>query len=334
MNGTGPYRLVEWRRGDSIRMAVSTAYWSRPPDVSDVRFRLSRPPAAAVHDLLDGSSQFAQCTSRDLVKQLEARSDIQVSRRTGFFVKFLGFDMAREKTPYVPGPKNPFLSRAVREAISLAVDRQSLTGRLSSFGLPASQFVPPFIFGYNPSLPELRYDPELARQRLREAGFPDGFDVKLHTRTILSETAVRLREMLGKVGIRVGVEVLPDADYFRLVDSGAVSMFLSRWGCASGDMSDILDVGFHTFDPARRFGPSNAGRFSDPELDNRIEESAEILDPALRRPVLQDLARRIMGELVWVPLYFDEDVYGLRKPYTWQPRADSYILAQEIARGG
>ena len=74
------------------------------------------------------------------------------------------------------------------------------------------------------------------------------------------------------------------------------------FGCASGDISDLLDAGFHSVDAARRFGTSNFAGFSDPSLDEAIEKSAQIPNSSERRVALQAIVRRVTSEHLLVPL--------------------------------
>jgi peptide/nickel transport system substrate-binding protein len=218
----------------------------------------------------------------------------------------------------------------VRQAVSLALDRKALAASSTARGIPASQLVPPFVFGFTPKLPELLPDPERSRALLAEAGFASGFDVTLHARKAFAETATHVAERLQPVGIRVKVEALADAEYFELVKGRGASFFLSRWGCPTGDASDLFDSGLHSRDEARHYGSGNSGGLSDPELDRLIEESAQIADLPVRRLALEKLMQRAMDEVYWVPLVLDEDVYALRRGLSFTPRADSYLMLAEI----
>src|SRR5262249_18219960 len=109
------------------------------------------------------------------------------------------------------------------------------------------------------------------------------------------------------------------------------TFFLSRFGCPTGDASDILENSVHTVDLDRHFGRSNDGEYSNPKLDRLIEESAAILDMERRRPVLQDALAAVTEDLALVPLYVDQDVYALRRAFLWTPRNDNFILASEVA---
>lgn len=329
-NGTGPYRLVRFER-DRIRMERNERFHGPKPDVEEVTFLLGRDALAAARDVLSGRSRLAQCPSREAVRSLQGRPDLAIVRRPELFVRFLGFDVRPRPTPFVPAPVNPFASPEVRQAISLLIDRRSFVSGLSAFAIPAHHLVPASIFGHDPSLPDLPYDPALSARLLRRAGFADGFAVTLHTRRHLADAARRVAQLLAPAGIRVEVVELPETVFFELASKGELSFFLTGLGCASGDASDLLDSAFHTVDAGRRLGRANYGRLSDPSLDAAIESSAEILYQVERRDVLQRVLRQAMATYAWVPLERDEVVYAVASPFEFRPRANSFVLASEVS---
>lgn len=85
-----------------------------------------------------------------------------------------------------------------------------------------------------------------------------------------------------------------------------------------------------TVDEARRFGTSNFGRYSDPALDHAIERSAEILESRDRRELLFGIVRKALSEHVWLPLYLDQNVFAVRAPFVYRPRANSFVLAADV----
>jgi peptide/nickel transport system substrate-binding protein len=329
-DGTGPYRFVSWKRGEEIRFARNDAYWGPRPPLASAVARLSRPPERALEDLASGRSGLVQCAGKALEEKARSLPGVRVHHQSSIFVKFLGFDFRREKTPFCDAPTNPFKDHRVREAVSLAIDRGELVRRLSSSAVPARQAVPPFIFGFDSNLPELPYDPGRAKKLLADAGFPNGFGVTLHARKVFGEAPALLAEMLSRVGVRVTVAALADPQFFDVVATHGSSFYFSRFGCPTGDASDILENAVHSVDLPRRFGRSNDGEYASPELDRLIEESAAILDMERRRPVLQKALAAVTNDLALVPLYVDQDVYAVKAPFTWQPRNDNFLLASEV----
>lgn len=330
-NGTGPYRFAG-REPGRIRMTANPDSWQPSPVVTEVTFLLERGAVEAATDVAKGRAAFAQCSARDAVRILEGRPDVRILRRSEIFVKMLGFDLKNAVTPYVPGRRNPFRNAAVREAISLAVDPQELVAALPASAVAERELVPPSIFGYDPSLPEKAHDRDRARRLLSESGLAGGFDVTLHTRDRFMDAARLVARQLALVGIRVTVEELSDEQFFGRASRQELSFFLISFGCASGDISDLFDSAFHTVDAERRYGTSNFGGFSDPDLDQAIEKSAEIPSPSDRREALQAIVRRVTAAHLLVPLYVDEGVCAIVRPFAYHPRANNYILANEIVR--
>jgi len=330
VDGTGPYKLEEWKKGDSIRMSRNEAYWNHKPDLKTVTYYLNRGPEQAVQDLSSHRSQFAQYDSKKLEPAVQALGSFQILHQDNYFLKYLSYDVSRDVTPYCALRPNPFKNPLVRQAIHKALDRQKLVAALPTYAVIADQPVPPFVFGFNPDIPRPVYDPSGAKSLLEKAGFPQGFEVTMHVRQILQETGRLIQEQLQKIGIRVTLKVLPDGDFFRVLDKKDFTFFLTRVGATVGDASDVLEPQLHTSDSFHRYGVRNWIGYSNPEVDRAIESSASLLKVEDRRAALQQIMTILMNDLPWIPLYIDQDVYAVSNVFSWQPRHDSYVLAYEV----
>ncbi len=329
-DGTGPYRVTGWERGRSLSLRRNDGYRGTRPRLGDVRFLLGQPEGEAVRGLLAGTTQLVQVSARELRTRLEGSRAHEVLRRENIYVKYLGYDVARDVTPECPVRPNPFRDPRVREALDLALDRRALAAALPSEARAASQPVPRTIFGFNPALAVPAPDEARAAALLREAGLGAGFPVVLRVRPILAPAAEAVRVRLARVGIRVSIAVQPEPEFFASQQRGEQTLWISRYGCPTGDASDLLDAVIHSRDPEREFGIMNAGGISDPELDRRIERSDGIEAMDDRRRAVQEILADLAPRHLIVPLYFDQDVFGLDRRFTWQPRNDSYIRAAEI----
>ncbi len=333
-DGTGPYRLSEWVSGRRLLLARNESYWGGAPPIPWVEFRLGRSPEAGLADLNSGEFAIGQCNLRNLGNRLRAPARFRTERRPSIFLKYLSYDLSREVTPYCSARPNPFRSLLVRQALNLAIDRKKVIEGLTTDAVPASQLVPPFIFGFNPRISLPRHDPAAARDLLARAGYPDGFDVVLDARKLFEDAGRALLPQLRAAGIRATLRIEGDTDFFDRLAKGDNTFHLSRFGCLTGDISDILDNTLHSTDAARHFGIHNYIGYADPETDRAIEESAEIQGVNQRRQALESISSRLMDDLVWIPLYTDMDVYAIDRRLAWHPRNDSLILAAEIAPAG
>jgi len=327
-DGTGPYRLHEWTRGTRVTMRAFDGYWGRRPDLGRVTFRLDRSPEQAAKDFLTGGSQLAQGEAGRVEESLSRSPGARIERRSSLFVSFLAFDSASEIAQFCSVRPNPFRQVAVRKAVDLALDRRRLAFDSPAGPRPATQCVPPSIFGFDPTIVPSPPDPREARRLLASAGYPDGFRVTLHTRTMFADTARAIARVLGEAGIGVEVRVLDDPDFWAL--SGA-TLVLDRFACQTGDASEAFEQLIHTRDPRRHLGESNRGGYSNREVDALIERSAGELDLTRRNSMLRDIMRAVAEERPIVPVGIADDVYAIRDSYLWQPREDGDIRAAEIA---
>jgi peptide/nickel transport system substrate-binding protein len=165
---------------------------------------------------------------------------------------------------------------------------------------------------------------------LTEAGFPDGFDVTLHVRKLFEDAGLLVKEQLANAGIRVDLRVLPDTEILPGLRKHQYTFYLSRIGSPTGDASDVTDNCLHSLDPAKRYGVMNYGEYKNPEVDKAIEESARIPQLEKRRNLIQSIMRTVMEDVVWVPLYIDQDVFAIDQRFSWKPRNDSFVFASEI----
>lgn len=329
-DGTGPYRLVSWRKGFSVEVERNEGYWGEKPVVRSARFLLGRSPAESVADVLEGRAQLGPARGRPDEELVRGRDDVRLVRRAGLMTRYLGFDVASGRNPGVDAPENPFRRREARLAVSAAVDRAKLVAALPSFAIPAPQLVPAFIFGFDPAVRDEAADPRRARELLAAAGIPRGVGGRLLVRSLAEDTGEALAAALSPLGIALSVEAVGDVEFFERARREPPALFVTRYACSTGDGSDVLDVALHSADPSRGYGALNFGRVSDPELDRLIEESAGVLEAAERRERLQAAFRRVREEAWVVPLHVDETAWLVTSRIAFRPRPDGYVLAAEI----
>ena len=193
---------------------------------------------------------------------------------------------------------------------------------------PASRHV----FGYDPDLAPPEPDPEAARALLAEAGWADGLEVVLEHRH--GRDPAPLVAQLARVGIGVTPVGRPWDEMFRRLQSGTVDFYFGGMLAVSADASDIFDSMVHTRDRARGYGQNNWLGFADPELDGLIEQSGTTLDMRARRAVLEQAMGVLMDRLPYVPLFYNHEVFAVRRGVVFEPRLDGMIRVHEIQRGG
>jgi peptide/nickel transport system substrate-binding protein len=218
--GTGPYRFVSYASGDRVQLRRNDAFWGPAPAWENATIRMIPGSGVRIAALLSGDVQVIDNVPPSDARHLVGNAAVRVASTRSNSVLFLHMDSFRDQTPMVtdragqPLPANPFKDVRVRRALSLAIDRQTLTERLmEGAAAPASQLLADGFFGVSPRLRPDRYDPEAARKLLAEAGYPNGFALTIagpNNRYLNDAKVVQaIAPMLVRVGIEAKVATFP-----------------------------------------------------------------------------------------------------------------------------
>ena len=201
---------------------------------------------------------------------------------------------------------------------------------MNGFAEPAGQFYPSAVFGYDESITRPPYDPEKAKALLKEAGYPDGFDITIDSpndRYVNDEKiAQAVASSLAKIGLNIKVNAIPKKTFFPMTDRREASFFLIGWSCAEGDASAFLDGIAHTYDQDKGYGRYNRGRYSNPKVDELIESASATVVPEERLKAMQAAQKiALVEDQAFIPLHYQIDLYAKAKKLDWKPRADHYM---------
>lgn len=326
--GTGPWRVESWRPGRELLLRRHERYWGEKTAFPAARITFGISDEQAARGVETGLWDVLRSSAPAVEKSVTEGTAYETVRFPNVFLRHLAFDVSRETTPFCPGVPNPFRKREVREAISLALDRTLVARAADADAVPASQLVPPAIFGSDPESPPLPLDRERARALLAAAGYADGFDVVLH-RSGFGGAAAEVKAQLATVGIRVALEQMPGPAFFSALEERKLSFWIVADGSVTGDALEILLGAFHS-PGASGTGVDNYGGYANPALDRRIGEARRELEPGRRLPLLRSALREALEDGAWVPLYFTRDSLVVRRTIEFRPRADGLLRLAEL----
>lgn len=331
-NGTGPYRLESWIKDSELILTASDNYWGGEPEVRRLNFVATTNEATRIASFLNGNIDILVNVPVGDVDRVEATPGFTVLSQPSLRLIYLGLDCGRDESPGVPGsPPNPLKDVRVRRAIYAAINEELIVEKvMNGHAEPAGQLFPPGVIGYDPSIERQPYDPELARRLLAEAGYPDGFKVRLdapNDRYVNDEgIASAVAGQLARVDIEVEVQAIPKARFFPLEQAGNSSFFLIGWSNTNGDGTGTFDHLLHTMEPEKNLGGSNVSTaYSNAEIDRLSEAAASEFDPEEREAMLQRANRIAMEELPHVPLHFQMDIHAVSDRVEWSPRRDTQV---------
>ena len=340
--GTGPYKFVSYRPGDRIELERNDAYWGGDPGWKHVSYRMIPNAASRTAALLAGDVDFIDTVPTEDLVRLRSDPQVKLWEVVGLRIIFLGLDQSRDgPTPFVFGPngetlaKNPLKDRRVREALSIAINRDAIVDRVMDGAAVASgQFLPDGAFGYVPGLAPPRYDPGRAKQLLAEAGFPNGLRITLHSSNDRYVNDARIVQAIGQMWQRVGVQTtvvpLPWSTYVAHASRQEYSAFLFGWGSGTGEASDPLRAQVATWDPAKGLGTANRGRYSNPALDALIGQAVSTADDAAREKLLQQATTMAMNDVAIIPLHIQKNIWATRPGLIDTPREDELTRAMDV----
>jgi peptide/nickel transport system substrate-binding protein len=202
--GTGPFKFVEWKRGDSVVMERNPKYWNpQLPYLDKVTYRFIKDPSAQVAALKSGdvdilgwilAPEIAKGISRD--KRFKVQSGSSTS----------------EVVMSTNNKAKPFDNKLVRQAMAHAIDRKTVNDLvMMGYSTPIGSHWPPITPYYVDLTKKYPYDLKKAKELLAKAGYPNGFQTTIKLPVIYpyaQKAGEVIADMLGQIGIKLKIEVV------------------------------------------------------------------------------------------------------------------------------
>ncbi|MBM4297703.1 MAG: peptide ABC transporter substrate-binding protein [Deltaproteobacteria bacterium] len=308
--GAGPYKFRELIPGQRLVIGKDKSHpmWKQYPQAPDeIVFRLMREPEQRVTALLNNEIQIAQFVPPHLRERVERSEKHKIVKFHAAEIMFLAM---------MPKVK-PWDNKLVRQAVGYAIDRETimktlLRGEASRLDGPIGEGQ----YGYDPNLqPRYNYNPEKARELLKQAGYPNGVDVELQTPvgryTLDKQITEAIVPMLTAAGIRTKL-LTPDwATLWANVQVGKVPFYYMGRGSVV-DPSSALSQYFET-------GASPRIGFSNAKVDELLKAERQNFDPAKRKKILAEAMSVITEEAPAQFLWRHQLLFGMAKNLDYRP---------------
>lgn len=288
-SGTGPYRIVSWKKDQEIVLERNDDYWGEKGRTKRIVYRPIPEAASRVLALEAGDVDVITRVPSADIARLEKEPGIAVTKTPSVGMQQFRFNVARK----------PYNDTRVRQAISYAINRRAIVDNLvSSFARPSTGALTPIMRGYA-NLGEIPYDPDKARALLKAAGYPNGFRTRIAT-TPRYPMGVELAEALAadlkKVGIEAAIDVI---EWGTMVtywaglppEKNPQEIFIMGAGASTAD----ADWGLRPIFRSAPTNENNYGYYSNAEFDRVIEAAMRETDAEKR----QQLYRRAQ-EIVYL----------------------------------
>jgi oligopeptide transport system substrate-binding protein len=315
-NGTGPFKLAEYRLGELIALERNDSYYRDPkPQLKRVNYILSGGSPMIMYE--QGQLDMTPVGLNDMERVTDPTNplnkELQIIPTMSVF--YIGMNV---KQPPFDDPK-------VRQAFSYALDRQKIMDVVYKKTVPVAEgIVPPTMPNYKDTdLKPLDYDLEKAKQLISESKYGDvsSFpDITLYTVGAGGATSRLIEAVVASLKDNLGVQIqVQQTDWATFLNdlnspNNTNQMWDLGWIADYPDPHDFLDVNF------RCGSLQNNTGYCNPDLDKLLDQAASQEDPAKRAALYYQAEQTIVSDAPWIPLFFEVQ-YWLVKPYV----KDAYL---------
>jgi peptide/nickel transport system substrate-binding protein len=324
--GTGPWKFVEWKRDQVIRLEAFDQHWRGRPAFRNLNFRAIPEVATMVAEIKTGGVDVIRNVAADIVPELRTHPVAYISSTPILRVHYVGLDMR------VP----PFDKKAARQAANYAIDKGTIIQKLmAGLGTQVATVVQPLAFGFDPEVKPYPFDQKKAKELLAQAGFPNGMDITLHSSSVPNRAEFEaICQMLTEVGIRATPKMWdpgPAWNKFFQAEGKATHGIYGTWGNYSVfDADAVLHPLYHT-EPGGWIGKWYARVEG---LDKLIDEARSSVDQPKRKRIYSQIQQMIREEAPTMFLWTQYDTLGISKKVQYAARPDEWLWLYDAKPAG
>jgi peptide/nickel transport system substrate-binding protein len=313
--GTGPFKFVEWRRGERIVMDANERYHGGRPALNRLIFRIIPDAVVLLQEMRAGGIDFMENPPLTEVVRLKQTAGLKVLVADNTSYTYFGWrqDLA------------PFNDVRVRRALNHAIDVPTMVKEvLQGYAAMATGQFAPSSWAFDPRVKPYAYDPNRAKALLAEAGFtagPDGVLVKDGKRFSFSirhdqanqtmkDTAVIIQEYLKKVGVEAKLEALDWPTFVKKLFASEFDGIVVNW-----TNHHDPDPFAYTIWHSSQWKGRNFAHYKNSKVDEELEAARRTNVQAERKKHYAEFSKLLMEDAPYVFLYFQQQVYVAKQGY-------------------
>jgi peptide/nickel transport system substrate-binding protein len=327
--GTGAFRITGWQPEQRVTMVANPDWWDKTGgNVKEVIYTPIKSDPTRVAALLSGDVDLLTDIPTQDVNRLRSDSKLKIldgpEVRTIFFAPDVG--SAELKYSSVKG-KNPFADKRVRQAMSLAIDREAIKRNIMrGLSVPAGIVVAPGVNGNSADIDvPTKPDVDAAKKLLAEAGYADGFEFRLNcpnNRYVNDEEICQaVIPMWARIGLKAQLAAENFATYSQKFQNFDTSIYLLGWGIATYDAQYFIQSIVRTRTSGAD-GNFNFSRVSDPVIDRLADAMKTETDATKRNAMIREALLRIRDEVLVIPLHHQIRPWAMKSSVTTLHRSN------------
>lgn len=299
--GTGPFKFVNWTKGVEYVIERNEDYWGwgtfATTNVDKIVYNKILETATRMAALQTGEVDIVEYVPSEMVELLAADPNINIVRR-------LDWDRVWVMIQVDNGIGHDVL---VRKAIKYAINREDIAEFVHGSGAATYNFIPLGVPGSNPDLVPYGYNPEMAKELLAEAGYPDGVDMTLLAPIgwypKMELVVAVLQEQMAEAGIRVTIDLLDGGPYKERRALKQYDMAITGDAIVAGAPGSWLAV---------IGGDAYFTGWTDVEFSRLVVEAQATLDSTVRYEIYNHVDSLMHERGAFVPFWQIEDITGMR----------------------
>ena len=344
--GTGPFQFAFWYENNALVFHKNKSFWQKDengnalPFLDAIKIDFVKDVSVEFHGLLLDKYDFISgihpafkdellTSNGELVQAYEDK--LQMIKTPFIKTDYIGF-FIDEKTPI--NADSPFLLQSIRKAVNCAIDKKEMVKYLRNNTVVAAEngFLPPSLLEDNEAQKD-SYNPTLALEILKEAGFPNGKGLPklvIATTSDYTDLIEFIQHNLSKVGINVEVQVMQGSTFREATAKGQLPAFRKSWLADYPDPENFLSIF-----TSKNYCPSgpNYTHYNNVQYDQWYEEAIQTTDDSLRTEIYKKMNRQISQDYPVIPLYYDQVTHFVSKRVTnWEINPINLIDLKKVKK--
>jgi glutathione transport system substrate-binding protein len=302
--GTGPFKFVEWKATDYLKVAKFDGYWRKGyPKVDTITWKPVVDNNSRAALMQTGEAHFTFPVPYEVAEVLKTKPDLEVVAAPSIVLRYLAMNTQQK----------PFDNLKVRQAIGYAINKDALAKvAFSGYATPALGVAPQGV-EYAVKLGPWPYDVAKAKQLLTEAGYPNGFETELwsgYNNTTAQKVTQFIQQQLQQVGIRTKITLLEAGQRVERVESwqdpatAPVRLYYIGWSTSTGEADWALRPLLY----GESWPPklSNNAYYKNPKFDADIKNAQLTTDSAEKAKLYKDAQEVAWNDAPWAPLVVEQ----------------------------
>ncbi|MGO4325326.1 ABC transporter substrate-binding protein [Pseudomonas sp. P9_35] len=298
--GTGPFVFKSYQKDSNIRYTGNKDYW-KPDDVKidNLIFAITTDPSVRMQKLKKNECQITLFPRPADLKALKEDKTLKMPDQAGFNLGYIAYNVMDK----IKGSNEPnvLANLKVRQALDMAVNKpQIIDSVYQGAGQLAVNAMPPTQWSYDTTIKDAKYDPEKAKELLKEAGVKEGTNITLWAMPVqrpYNPNAKLMAEMLQsdwkKIGLNVNIVSYEWGEYIKRSKGGENQAMIIGWSGDNGDPDNWLNVLFG----CDSLAGNNFSKWCDKKFDDLVKQAKRTSDQS-KRTELYKQAQHVLKDAV------------------------------------